>query len=372
MVIDNLYIKVLFHLLRIALGNENPSSSLSEERVRWDEVINLAMSQGLDAIAFDGIQALFDHSSREDISTLEGFLGAKKYEWFGCMLQAEQDYDAYCNVLRDLVSFYNSEDIPVLLLKGYGLSLNYPIPAHRPTGDIDIYLFGEWERSDQLFAAKRGIRIDNSHHHHSVFNFKGRSVENHYDFFNIYAHRSSRRIESILKERIAYDWTEYDLDGATLRLPGANFNALFLLRHNASHFASVNMNLRQVLDWLLFVRQHHNQVNWTWLYGILRQENMIRFANTLNTIGVMYLGFDRSLFPEIEEDNALVERVFNEILYPTYNEKEDGTIGKSLRVKPSRWWHNRWKHKLCYSDSLLSSFLNSLYAKILKPSHFVH
>ena len=288
------------------------------------------------------------------------------------MLQAEQDYDAYRTILRDLVSFYNSEGIPVLLLKGYGLSLNYPIPSHRPTGDIDIYLFGEWERADEVMKTKKGVRINNSHHHHSVFKFKGLSVENHYDFLNIYAHRSSRRIEAILKELVENEWTEYKLDDATIRLPGANFNALFILRHNASHFASVEMNLRQVLDWLLFVKKYHLQIDWSWLYSILRKENMIRFANTLNSIGVEYFGFDQTLFPEIEEDHSLVQRVFNEILHPAYTEKEDGTLGKSLWVKASRWWHNRWKHKLCYSDSLLSSFTNSLYAKILKPSHFIH
>ena len=371
MEIDNLNTKTFLQLLRIALGNSDSFSLFEAGKVNWEEVVDQALSQGLDAIAFDGLQVIFDHSSREVISLLEASLGVKKYEWFGCTLQAEQDYYAYRNTLHELVSFYNTEGIPLLLLKGYGLSLNYPIPAHRPTGDIDIYLFGEWERADLAIASKKKIKIDNTHHHHSVFTFKGRTIEDHYDFLNIYAHRSNRRIESILKERVEFDWTEYNLDGTTLRLPGANFNALFLLRHNASHFASVDMSLRQVLDWLLFVKQYHNQVNWPWLYGILREENMIRFANTLSTIGVEYLGFDQSLFPEIEEDNLLVQRVFNEILHPAYTEKEDGTIGKSLWVKPSRWWRNRWKHKLCYSDSLLSSFLNSLYAKILKPSHFV-
>ena len=372
MIADELSTNTFLQLLRIALGNSSSFILLKQEDICWDSVINLAMTHGLDAIAFDGLHFIFDHSSREEVTALEDSLGSKKYEWFGCMLLVEKDYEEYRNSQRNLVAFYNNEGIPVLLLKGFGLSLNYPVPSHRPTGDIDVYLFGEWERADRAIVSKKKIKIDNSHHHHSVFNFEGRSVENHYDFLNVYAHRSSRRIESILKTRVTYDWTEYNIDGATLRLPGANFNALFLLRHNASHFASVDMNLRQVLDWLLFVKQYHKQVDWTWLYGILHQENMIRFANTLNTIGVEYLGFDRSLFPEIEEDNALVRRVFNEILSPAYSEKEDGTLGKSLWVKPTRWWHNRWKHKLCYSDSLLSSFLNSLYAKILKPSHFVH
>ena len=111
-------------------------------------------------------------------------------------------------------------------------------------------------------------------------------MENHFDILNVYAHRSSRCLEPLLKERAQEGRTEHDLDGATVRLSGANFNTLFLLRHAAGHFASVDINLRQVLDWLLFVEQHGHEVDWAWLYGVLRRENMVRFANALNAIEV--------------------------------------------------------------------------------------
>lgn len=361
---------LLIQLLRFALGHGD-SFSLPEH-VDWNAVIQRAMSFGLDAIAFDGLQAIYDHSSPEEVAALDASLGEMKFDWLGFTLQAEQDYESYRRTLRDLAAFYNEEGIPMLLLKGYGLSLNYPLPQHRPTGDIDIYLFGEWEKADRALAQKRGIKIDNSHHHHTVFNFEGRSVENHYDILNIYANRSSRRLDRQLKGLALHGWTEHEMEGAHFRLPSANFNALFLLRHAASHFASVDISLRHVLDWLLFVREHHDQIDWDWLYSVLWRENMVHFANSLNAIGVTYLGFERDLFPALELDDGLVRRIFEEILCPSFQDKEDGTLWKSLRVKPARWWHNRWKHRLCYSDSLLSSFLHGLHAKLLKPSHFVH
>lgn len=78
----------------------------------------------------------------------------------------------------------------MMLLKGYGLSKYWPIPNHRPTGDIDIYLMylnsegkeksrPAWECADKLMTEKFGILVDNSHHHHSVFTYKGIMVENH-------------------------------------------------------------------------------------------------------------------------------------------------------------------------------------------------
>lgn len=362
--------RVVIQLLAIGLDHE-AAFDVSFEEVDWPAVIQSTMEHGLDAVAFDGVQALYDR--RPDLVTaLDTSLGEQKYEWVGFALQAEQDYAAYRSTLRNLVSFYNEEKIPVLLLKGYGLSLNYPVPQHRPCGDIDIYLFGDWDRADRAVSERFGVQIDKSHHHHTVFSFEGRSVENHYDILNVYAHRSSRRLESILKAKAQEDVTEHTIDGSRVLLPGADFNALFLLRHNASHFASVDMNLRQVLDWSLFVEKNHDEIDWPWLYGVLRRENMVRFANSLNSIGVEYLGFDRSLFPEVEKDKALVRRILNEIMHPFFQQKEDGTLLNSLRVKTVRWWQNRWKHRLCYADSLISSFFNSLYAKILKPSHFIH
>lgn len=61
----------------------------------------------------------------------------------------------------------------MMVLKGYGLSKNYPVPNHRPCGDMDIYLFGDQEKADKLIAEELGIKIDNSHHHHTVFQFQG-------------------------------------------------------------------------------------------------------------------------------------------------------------------------------------------------------
>lgn len=48
-----------------------------------------------------------------------------------------------------------------------------------------------WKRGDEVIR-RRGIAIDYSHHHHSVFNWNGQMVENHYDIVNRYAGKSGR------------------------------------------------------------------------------------------------------------------------------------------------------------------------------------
>ena len=63
-----------------------------------------------------------------------------KYEWFGSVFQAEEDYKKYVEDIASLAKAYSEAGIEMMVLKGYGLSLNYPVPAHRPVGDIDVFL----------------------------------------------------------------------------------------------------------------------------------------------------------------------------------------------------------------------------------------
>ncbi|MCR5642087.1 MAG: hypothetical protein K6G32_01940, partial [Prevotella sp.] len=67
----------------------------------------------------------------------------------------------------------------------------------------------------------------------------------------------------------------------------------------------------------------------------------------------------------------LFERFVDELLSPEFKDKENGTLLRSLSVKPRRWWHNRWKNRLCYPDTPWSEFAYGLWAKVLKPSHFI-
>ena len=173
--------------------------------------IGWSVEQGVAAIAVDGLGFANDNDNLNQES-LELALDSPeledvKYEWFGAVFSCEDDYSGYLAKLRELVELYRSEGIRAMVLKGYGLGLNYPIPAHRPTGDIDVFLddnddddpstssgqarLPAWRRGDEVIR-KRGIAIDYSHHHHSVFSWKGQTVENHYDIVNRYAGKSGR------------------------------------------------------------------------------------------------------------------------------------------------------------------------------------
>lgn len=349
---------VLLELVKIGLGKD--SVFKIPQGLVWQEVFDLAERHKVTAIALDGINRCFEKGIEFDIDF------QTKMDWIGAAQQIEVYSQEHEKNMRDLARFYQKYGIKMMVLKGYGLSLNYPVPNHRAPGDIDIYLFGEHEKGDRLMENDLGIEIDRSHHHHTVFTFQGESVENHYDFLNVHVRKSNKRIEKKLKELVSEKCTDIN----DVFCPSTEFNAIYLLRHCAAHFASTRMSVRQILDWAFFMEKHYKEFEWKMYWAYLKQEGMYRFYNLMGLFCMYHLGFDASIFNGLYEDE-LFERFSNEILSPEFKDKENGSLLHSLSVKPRRWWHNRWKNRLCYPDGAWSEFVNGLWAKILKPSHFI-
>ena len=183
---------VLLELVKLGLGKD--SESKIPQGIDWQGLFELAENQKVTAIAFDGINRCFEKGAELDIDF------QTKMDWIGAAQQVEVYYQEHERNLRDLAQFYQKHGIKMMVLKGYGLSLNYPVPNHRAPGDIDIYLFGEQEKADKILQEELGISVDKSHHHHTVFTFQEESVENHYDFLNVHVRKSNRRMERKLKE----------------------------------------------------------------------------------------------------------------------------------------------------------------------------
>ena len=255
-----------------------------------------------------------------------------------------------------------------MVLKGYGLSLNYPKPNHRPCGDIDIWAFGQYKEADAAISKEYSIPIEHDHHHHTVFEFKGFSIENHYDFLNVhYGHRNAE-LEKVLKELAMDDRFSTKIDGQEVYLPSPNLHALFLLKHACAEFAASGLNLRQLLDWALFVKAHGTKVNWEWVLRILDEFGMKTMFNIINAICVEDLGFQSDIFPNLQYDAQLKDKVLNEILSPATPNEQPRRVFARILWKYRRWKANEWKHNLCYKESMWSAFWSGVWNHILKPS----
>lgn len=350
-------------LVRLGIGH---SVFYSHETIDWKALQTLAMEQGLYAIVLDGIEKL-PTSSRPPQELL--------LEWIGEVLQSyEYRYKQYCKGISELAYFYNSHGLKMMVLKGYACSLDWSKPEHRPCGDIDIWQFGKQKEADALIANELGIEIDNSQHHHTVFNWGDFIIENHYDFVNIHAHRSSVELEKIFKELGRDDSYFVEVkststDSVTnVYLPSPNLHALFLIKHMLSHFAAAEINMRQVLDWAFFVEKHTKEIDWVWLNEMLERYHMKDFVNCINAICVEDFEFDVAIFQNVQFNPQLKDRILDDILEPEYGLAGPMGFFRSVVYKYKRWKGNAWKQNLCYEESRWEYFRSVLWAKVLKPS----
>ena len=348
-----------FFLQLVRLGIGHPGD-VPCKTVDWNELWALAERQGLSAVVVDGMERLPERQRPPKELLLQ---------WIGEVLQSyENRYKLYIRTIAELAGFYSEHGLKMMVLKGYACSLDWPKPEHRPCGDIDIWQFGKQKEADTALAKDKGIKIDNSHQHHTVFFWRDFMVENHYDFINVYHHKSSAEVEKVLKQLGKNDSRFVELYGEKVYLPSPNLHALFLLRHAMSEFASSCINVRQVLDWAFFVEKNGKDVDWDWLLGVLDEYNMREFFNCINAICVNDLGFSATLFPNVQYLPDIKERVLNDIISPEFTAVEPKGFLPRVIYKYRRWKANGWKHKLCYKESMWSAFWSGVWNHLLKPA----
>lgn len=380
-------------LVRLGIGtwadNDSRLSVPDSDSDEWEKLKALADEQGLTAVVMDGLISAHDNGLI-DMSAAPQMLWL---EWLGdVLLGYEKDFQQYEQAIGSLAGFYNQHGFKMMVLKGYACSLDWPKPNHRPCGDIDIWMFGQQKKADAELVSSIKIqypsfKIDNSHHHHTTFYWQDIAVENHYDFMNVHAKRSSKEMEVIFKElgnesnlkpetcnlepetslqgtRIA----SVEVNGERVYLPSPDLHALFLMRHMMSHFVGSKINLRQVLDWAFFAKKHTQDIDWQWLVGVLERFHMKDFFDCINVICVDDLGFDKEIFPYVELIPPVKERVLNDILSPEFSTPAPKNLLPRLVFRYKRWQSNAWKQRLCFSESRWKLFWKGLWSKMLKPA----
>ena len=353
-------------LVKLGIGHSRTATLSVND---WSAIEALATKQGLLGVLIDAIEQIPEpQRPPKQILLL----------WIGEVMEGyEKRFLVYRSSLAELAAFYDSHGYKMMVLKGYACGLNWPKIEHRPYGDIDIWLFGEQKKADAMMASEKGIYIDKSHQHHTVFTWGDFSVENHYDFGNVHHHKSSAKLEKVFKELGKDDSHFVELQVAShgsatkVYLPSPNLHALFLLKHAMTDFAAFFVTLRQVLDWAFYVEKYSNEIDWDWLHGVIEQYHMTDFFNCINAICVEDLGFDASIFHGVQFNPSLKEKILADILLPEFSRvPPDGRLLPKALYMYRRWKGNEWKHKMCYNESMWSAFWSGIGNHLIKPEAF--
>ena len=355
---------LLFALLRCALNGEvvDVQAVRTLSKTEWVEFVRLAQQHNVLPLVCDGLAGLRKELPLNLFSKIAGLT-----------VVAEDKYATRVEVIKELSSLFTSYDIPLMIIKGYGISLYYSTPNHRSFSDVDTYNFGQQERADEVLKKELGVNIDVDAHLHTTCVYKGVLVENHYDFIEIHSHNSNARFNKILKAEADKGYKVHKIGEEEILLPSPMFNALFLMRHMALHYAAERVSVRHLCDWKQFIEAEGNNIDWACVQTIYKQFNMNCFADAVSAICIDHLGLNAKLIPNIERNAKLEERILNDILYAEFDEeKPKGGLFKIVWWKTRRFFANSWKHKLIYNESVLRTFIQSSYSHLLKPKTIKH
>ena len=305
--------KMLLALLRASLHQQNIETVYFQQATEedWLKCFRLAVRQGVSSLAWGGIERLpAKHNPPLNVKLSWALLEKKQLD----------KYKKHCLVANEVTLFFAQHGIATIILKGVGLSRLYPVPAHRESGDIDIYTYSadrtkmsdeEANRLADELILKQGAMYTTSSKKHSVFCFKGVTFENHRMFLHEAECQTIVKAEQWLKEHIDTHVVEL-LDGeCQIEVPCITFDSVFVSLHAAQHYG-IGLSLKHLCDWTLLIKQEGMN-----LPSELDDKYFKLTITTLTQLCKQYLG----LAVPIDEVSRLTNKMMLEILYPPYYKK---------------------------------------------------
>lgn len=323
----------------------------------WEKILNFSTKQRVLPLVVSMFDVLPADRTATWTTAIEGRLMAEKL--------AEQQR-LRLELIPRLAGLFRKRGLDVMFLKGATLSLRYPAVDLRFFGDLDFYLFGHAQEGAEVLSAN-GIRTREYYHHHNQAVWEGVLLENHYDFVDLENHKFNRVLDEALKGMAARERVLFALPGAVMdnayRM-SPTMEALFLMRHMSAHFASGEMELRQLYDWILLVRDDSGKIDWWEVCRLYEASGMMQFANIVSWIIREKLSVDMELpIPMAKDQDG--ERVWKEICKPHKTNKFKKGSFRYNWVEAHVLLRNRWKYKLVYpGESFAGLVLNMLKLKV--------
>lgn len=351
---SHLPVDILLKLVRIALGLKDDAVFPSD--VNWKDVMELSVEQGMAALAADGLQKVYE-TAPDQITSL-GIPSNKsiKYDWFGTTLNYEIKYEEHERLISELSSLFEQNGIKTMVFKGLGIARYYPIPSHRATGDIDVFLFYKGAEADKLVNESFCAKVKHNEDKHSVFKFHGVSVENHATFVNVVEFPYSADVERFLEDQASMAPVSI-VGGANVYLPTVMMDAVFLPSHIAGHFVYGGLSLKQMVDWAVFVSRFGREIDWKTVERLSRTAGSFRFFRVLNGIIIDHFGVDAICLPPWDRDPEMEERVWKDFIsFPP------DSVGGSKLHRAARYLSSRWKYKLVFRENFILTFFRRAWA----------
>lgn len=353
----------LFLLIRLGLGtfddNCQKSAALHFNGINWHKVYDLAQRQGVLAIAWDGIEVLLSIYTLDQLQIPRSL----KIKWAVNADVISQRYNMQWSVAKDLAEKYKNDGISTVVLKGFAISQLYPVPSHRPCGDLDCFLMGEYERGN-LLAESYSASVERDFYVHSHIVYKGLVVENHQFCTPIRGNKKAKSLEKAIQD-ILRNEQSVPINDSSLLSPSPLFSAIFLTVHAHRHFITEGICIRHLIDWAIILKHHVNNIDWNRFVSIINEYNrgILVFAECLTQIAHKHLNTPYVCISDCQSDfsNIVLNNIMSESIKVNTN---NYNVWHKRWLIISNYCKSRWKFKYFSDTSWIKSIYNIIYGYI--------
>lgn len=292
--------KALCALLRTALWNE-PGGADPESP--WQEVFEEATAQAAALLFGD---ALKKFPMPPELSETWDNQNGRQYSDNMRLLYMQDEFQ------RGM----EEEQIPFLILKGCAAAVYYPNPMLRTMGDVDVIVRKEDLGKTRAWMERKGFSLLNRKDEdpREYQYLKDDILFELHSRFSIF----NEPEKDALLDGWIYEAVEQaergQIDIYTFPMAEKTVNGLVLLAH-INHHLEEGLGLRQMIDWIMYVKRELTDDQWEGFREKAEQLGMTKLAKASARVGQMYLGLPEEGYSwcmDIEPDicESLMEYIF--------------------------------------------------------------
>ncbi|MDR2512075.1 MAG: nucleotidyltransferase family protein [Bacteroidales bacterium] len=348
----------LLSLLRAGLSDALPDAAKFAwmRKVCWKTLYMRAAQEGVLAWTFDGMLRL--PKNRQPPCNLQ-------LNWHGSVDFVERKYICMQEAAQELSCRFGEQGIRMLLFKGFALAQYHQKPSHREFGDLDIYLFGQYDDGNRLLR-EWGAQEMSGTGKHAVFSYNGVMVENHISFLepSPYIHADlDRYLIALVHEE------HHHSPAGKLQYPSPDFTLLYFVAHALEHLMDERLRWRYFCDWAVFLHASNGQLSWS-QYELMFPRGSIsrKVADAFTAIAIECLELPPDKAPPHQRNQSFERTILKEISYPFHHRKEKLPFGKHLIFKYRWLMERRWRSELLVPGSFRKNLIHSLIYR-LHPFH---
>ena len=235
----------LLQLLRKAVDNSYQLELPKD--TDWKGVLELASCQGVSGICLEAIEQL-------PLGTIPQ---QTLLQWIGLSEMLRQQFEHTWRVACKLDELWAAEGIQATVLKGRSIAKYYPVPSHRYSCDLDVFIGGEWERACELLEGQ-GIRLEREVYKEVEFTLDNVYVECHRYITPVRGNKHLKAFELYLRSLLNFEHKHY-FEGTNLICPPLMFTVMLCIEHALGDLLHGHLTLKHIVDWVALRRQYFNR-----------------------------------------------------------------------------------------------------------------